>query len=97
MATHVKNTGRVPKQVSLILKDGRKTCISVMPRTRKGITLPDGAKIDGNWLALEGDGILSWEDKVVESTPSPAPSTPDEAVAKEPEAAEADTKTENTQ
>jgi hypothetical protein len=70
MATHVKNTGRVPKQVSIVLADGTKTCIRVMPRTRKGVTLPEGSKIDGNWMALEGQGIILWEDKTVDTTPT---------------------------
>jgi hypothetical protein len=106
MATHVKNSGRVPKHVWLIMADGAKASIRVMARTRKPVTLPDGAKVDPNWMALEGQGIIVFEDKVVPVTTEPntgqqATATVEAEAATTTEAAPqpapAETKTENTQ
>jgi hypothetical protein len=101
MATLVKNTGRVAKQVGIILANGKKTTIRVMHRSRKGVELPPGAKIDGNWLALNGKGILVYESApaVTNTAPAPKVTAPTAPVveAAEPtaEAPAPDTKTES--
>lgn len=99
MATLVKNTGRVPKQVGIVLADGTQTTIRVMHRSRKGVELPPDATIDGNWLALNGKGIIVYESTPVVTNTAPAPKAPAEAEKAEtvadPEAQA--TKTESTQ
>jgi hypothetical protein len=59
MAILVINTGRVPLQVGIILKNGTKTTSRIMHRSRAN--LAEGSKVDPNWLALYGKAV-----KVVE-------------------------------
>lgn len=73
MATTVKNVGRIPVQVGIILANGKKTSIRVMQRSPKPVGLPVGARIDENWLALNGKNILVKTTEVAKSTPVSAP------------------------
>jgi hypothetical protein len=63
MATKVVNAGRVPLQVGIILANGAKTSIRVMGRGRP--ELPEGAKVDPNWMALNGQDVRVFEDKSI--------------------------------
>jgi hypothetical protein len=55
MATLVMNTGRVPRQVGVILPNGKKATTRIMGRGRG--TLAPGVTIDKNWMALNGKNI----------------------------------------
>ncbi len=79
MATTVKNVGRIPLQVGIILANGKKTSIRVMQRSPKPVGLPEGSRIDENWFALNGKNILVKNTEVANSAPlvsTPAASTP---------------------
>lgn len=60
MASSVKNIGREATQVGIILEDGKKATIRVMPRTKKPVSLPAGSTLDANWMALNGKNILEF-------------------------------------
>lgn len=64
MATKVINTGRVPLQVGIILADGTKSSIRVMGRGRPD--LPEGVKVDPNWLVLHGKDVRVAEEKSIQ-------------------------------
>jgi hypothetical protein len=57
----IRNVGRVAEHVGLILKNGTKAFGRVMPRN-KGVTLPEGAKLDPKWMALYGKNIRYFGD-----------------------------------
>lgn len=48
--TKVSNISRLPQTVPIIMEDGRRTTINVMPKSRPD--LPSGSKVDPNWIAL---------------------------------------------
>lgn len=86
MATTVKNVGRIPLQVGIILANGKKTSIRIMQRSPKPVGLPVGSRIDENWLALNGKNIRVKTTEVAKNTPVSVPAVgPSAAVATAPQ------------
>jgi len=78
MSLQIKNMGRDSLQVGIILKNGKKTTVRVMPRTQKGISLPAGSRVDPYWLATHTSAKILVRDVPEKSTgisKSIAPST----------------------
>lgn len=68
--TKVSNVSRLPQVVDIVLANGKKTSINVMPKARP--TLPTGSKVSPNWLALNPGCVVLIEDvrrKSTEVTP----------------------------
>lgn len=61
----VRNVGNVAEAVGIILEDGTKTFIRIMPTISKGVNLPEGAKLDPHWMALHGQNIRLFDDQTV--------------------------------
>lgn len=60
----IRNVGRTAIPVGLILADGTKASVRVMPRN-KGVTLDPGASVDPNWKALKGQYIIEFTDEQI--------------------------------
>lgn len=61
----IRNIGRTAQAVGVITAEGKKAYIRVMPRNPKGVTLPEGATLDPNWMALNGKYIREFDDSVL--------------------------------
>lgn len=56
----IRNTGRVPENVKVVLEDGTEAWVRVMPRN-KGVTLADGVSIHGGWMVQEGQNVKHFD------------------------------------
>lgn len=56
----VRNVGREPEHVKIILQDGTTAWVRVMARN-KGVTLPEGAKVCPRWNVQNGQNIRHFQ------------------------------------
>jgi hypothetical protein len=60
----IRNIGRMAESVGIILSDGTKSTIRIMPRN-KGVTIDTDERVDPRWMALHGQNIRVFDDATV--------------------------------
>lgn len=60
----IRNIGRMAESVGIILSDGTKSTIRIMPRN-KGVTIDADERVDPRWMALHGQNIRVFDDATV--------------------------------